>query len=60
MSVSSTPEMETQGGDSGLVAYALAGQALDGMLAAGVLDTEDRDTAATGTWAPCTGCRCFS
>jgi AcrR family transcriptional regulator len=38
-------------GDSGLSPYELLGQALDGMLAAGVLDAADRDIAATNAWA---------
>jgi AcrR family transcriptional regulator len=37
-------------GDSGLMAYELLGQALDGMLDAGVLDAADRDIAATNAW----------
>jgi AcrR family transcriptional regulator len=37
-------------GDSGLTAYELLGQALDGMVEAGVLDAEDRATAATNAW----------
>ena len=37
-------------GDSGLMAYELLEQALDGMLDAGVLDAADRDIAATNAW----------
>ncbi|HEY2298730.1 MAG TPA: WHG domain-containing protein [Jatrophihabitans sp.] len=37
-------------GDSGMMANELLGQALDGMLDAGVLDAADRDTAATNAW----------
>jgi AcrR family transcriptional regulator len=37
-------------GDSGLMAYELLEQALDGMLDAGVLDAADRDVAATNAW----------
>jgi len=37
-------------GDSGLLAYELLEQALDGMLAAGVLDGADRETATTNAW----------
>ena len=38
-------------GDSGLNPAELLGQALDDMLAAGLLDAEDRDAAATQAWA---------
>ena len=38
-------------GDSGLTAYELLEQALDGMLDAGVLDAADREIAATNAWA---------
>ncbi|HZC53711.1 MAG TPA: TetR/AcrR family transcriptional regulator [Mycobacterium sp.] len=37
-------------GDSGPMAYELLGQALDGMLDAGVLDAADRDIAVTNAW----------
>lgn len=38
-------------GTSGLTAYELLEQALDGMLEAGVLDAADREVAATNAWA---------
>jgi AcrR family transcriptional regulator len=38
-------------GDSGLTAYELLEQALDGMFDAGVLDAADRTLAATNAWA---------
>jgi AcrR family transcriptional regulator len=38
-------------GDSGLKPGELLGQALDGMVQAGVLDAADRDLAATNAWA---------
>jgi AcrR family transcriptional regulator len=37
-------------GDSGLMAHELLGQALDGMLDAGVIDPADRAIAATNAW----------
>jgi hypothetical protein len=37
-------------GDSGLMAYELLEQALDGMLEAGVLDASDREIAVTNAW----------
>ena len=46
------PEDESRGvGDSGLRPDQLLAQALDGMLAAGVLDPADRETATTNAWA---------
>jgi AcrR family transcriptional regulator len=38
-------------GDSGLDPAEILGQALDDLLAAGLLDAEDRDAAATQAWA---------
>ena len=38
-------------GESGLTAYELLEQALDGMLDAGVLEAADREVAATNAWA---------
>jgi AcrR family transcriptional regulator len=37
-------------GDSGLMAHELLGRALDGMVAAGILDAGDRAIAATNAW----------
>jgi AcrR family transcriptional regulator len=37
-------------GDSGLMAHELLGQALDGMVAAGLIDADDRAIAATNAW----------
>jgi len=49
---SDTPATEPRGvGDSGLGPGELLEQALDGMLAAGVLDAADRETAAINAWA---------
>jgi len=46
------PEGASRGvGDSGLRPDELLGQALDGMVVAGVLDPADRETAATNAWA---------
>lgn len=48
------PAPSTEGtpglGDSGLMAYELLEQALDGMVNAGVLEPADRATAATNAW----------
>jgi AcrR family transcriptional regulator len=38
-------------GESGMSPYEILGQALDGMLDAGVLDPDDREIAATNAWA---------
>jgi len=46
-----SPGSESRGvGHSGLTAYELLEQALDGMVQAGVLDAADRATAATNAW----------